>query len=437
MKKARVLTLVLILCIIFTALCPAALADSAPNISAKNAIVIEQTSGMVLYEKSADAKAAPASTTKIMTLLLTCEAIERGEVSYDDKIYASAEDIYIIDSDASNAGIAPGEVLTLRDLCYCAMLASANEATNLIASHVAGSVSAFVEMMNGKAEELGCENTHFVNTNGLPNEEHYTTARELAVIAQEAMKHMFVRELCAAAEYTVPETNVSEPRELINSNALVNPKSYYGKEYFTENAYGIKTGHTEAAGYCLVSAIKEGDLDLLCVVLGATGDGKEGKYFNNFADTLKLVDYCKENFHCTTVLSADEVLGKIPVEKGRQKALPLSSACDVSILLPDDAKLDSFERTLTLNYEAVPAPVKKGAIIGSVDVTNADGELLCSCELVAAKDVNASIIDYVLANAGSFVSENIAVLSVIVLILVAAVFAAVYIPHIKKGKGKK
>lgn len=434
MKKARVFTLALILCMVFSVLSPAAQAVSEPRISARNAIVIEQNSGKVLYEKAADTKAEPASTTKIMTMLLVCQALEHGDVSLNDEVSAEAKDIYIIDSDASNAGVAPGEILTLRDLCFCAMLASANECTNIIAIHVAGSVDAFVKLMNGEAKELGCTGTHFENTNGLPDKNHYTTARELAVITQEALKYDFFRELCGTAEYTVPKTNCSEERKLSNSNALINPNSYYGDDYYHKNAYGVKTGHTEDAGYCLVSAVTENGLDLLAVVLGATGDGKTGEYFNNFADTIKLIDYCSESYHGTVILSADETVYQIDVEKGREKTLPLSPAHDVSLLLSEDYDLESLENVVSLDEDFVTAPVKKGAVIGTVDVIDGSNTVICSCDLVAAEDVDASLIDYVFANTMGFIGRNIIALAVIVFVMIVAAFAAVYIPYRRKGK---
>lgn len=432
MKKARVFTLALIICMLASVLCSAAQAADAPDISARNAIVIDQGSGKVLYEKAADDKAPPASTTKIMTMLLTCEAIERGDVSPDDVVTAKAEDIRIIDDDASNVGIVPGEKISLRELCYCAMLASANEATNVIASHVAGSVDAFVKLMNEKAAALGCENTHFENTNGLPNEDHCTTARELAVIAQEALKHDLFLELCGTAEHTVPATDSSKERKLLNSNALINKKSYYGKDYFLDGAYGVKTGHTEAAGYCLVSAVKQGELDLLTVVLGATGDGKMGEYFNNFADTIKLVEYCVENYHYTSVFSADEVICSVAVEKGRQSELSLSPAYDVSMLL-SDVDSGSLERVISLDCESVPAPVEKGTVLGTVDSKLPDGSVLCSCDLVAAEDVEVSIIDHALENIGSFLSENVSAIAIGFAALIIIVFFAIYIPYKRKG----
>ena len=436
MKKARVLILMLTLCLLITAFCPAALAVGAePDITARHAIVIELNTGAVLYEKDADETALPASTTKIMTALITCEAIEKGTVSLDDLVTAKAEDVYLSDPDASNAGISAGEKMTLRDLCYCMMLPSANEAANVVASHVAGSVNGFVAMMNDKAGALGCKSTHFANTNGLPAGDHYTTARELAMITQEALKYDLFRELCGASEYTVPATNVSGERELSNSNAIINPDSFYGSSYYLEGAYGVKTGHLSDAGYCLVSAVKRGDLDLLCVVLGSDGS-MENYYFRNFTDTATLVDYCEKNFHFKTVIRAAEVVGSIAVDKGKQETLSVSPAEDIGLLLSDDVDTASLQRIISYDYDAVPAPVKKGAAVGRVEVKDSEGNTLCTCELVANEDVEASFFAYAAAKIKAFLLKLLRVAAIIALILIVVAFAAVFLKHKRKGKKK-
>lgn len=437
MKKARVLTLSLVLCLAMTVLCPAALADAAPEIAAKNAIVIDMNTGTVLYEKDADSKAEPASTTKIMTMLIICEAVERGDVTLDDPVTAQGYDVYLNDDDACTAGIKAGETMTLRDLCCCAMLSSANEACNVAASYVAGSVSKFVELMNEKAAALGCENTHFVNTNGLPSSKHYTTARELALITQEALKYDVFRELCGMTEHTVPATNISEPRKLSNSNALINAKSCYGDKYLYEGAYGVKTGHTEAAGYCLVSAVKSGDFDMIAVVLGSDGDGVKGEYFNNFADTVKLLDYCRSNWKETVVLSTKERLGEVTVEMGVHKSASLAPAEDIIQLLPVDFDLDSIKCDITIDKDSITAPVREGTVLGKVIVRNADGNIIGTADLVTPENVHASIAAYVFANAQEFVSHHLTGIGIFILVLIVAAFLAIYIPAAKKGKKKK
>lgn len=437
MKKARISTLILALCLLLAVLCPAALADSAPEITAKSAIVIDRISGTVLYEKDADAKAEPASTTKIMTLLLICEAVENGDVSLDDKVTANAANLNIGDDEASTAGIKPGEVLSLRDLCYCAMLFSANEACNVAANYVSGSAADFVALMNKKADELGCKNTHFENANGLPASEHYTTARELAIITQEALKYDFFKELCGTIKYLVPATNMSDERVLSNSNALINNSSVYGKDYMYEGAYGVKTGHTEAAGYCLVSAVDVDGFDLISVVLGSDGDGLSGEHFYNFEDSIKLLDFCRENYKNTVLIAEGDEVEKLHVEKGAKKDVALSPAEDIVAFLPKGTDPDSLDREITVYKESIIAPVNKGAVLGSVTVKNADGVILGTSELVASNSVRASLIAYSFSNTLSFIGEHILGISLSLLVIIVTVFLTVYIPAENKGNKKK
>ena len=422
MKKARISIFILVLCLLTAAFCPAALADSAPEITAKSAFVVDMNTGTFLYEKDAGSKADPASTTKIMTMLLICEALERGDVSLDDKVTAEACDIeLIVDTKASSAGITAGETMSFNDLCYCIMLASANEACNIAASHVAGSVDKFVKLMNEKASELGCNGTHFTNTNGLTDSNHYTTAHDLCYIAQEALKHDLFRELCGTIKYVVPPTNKSDKRVLSNSNALINADSMYGDKYVYNGTYGIKTGHTSNAGFCLVSANKSADLDLLAVVFGSSGDFST-EVFNNFSDTIKLYDWCKQNFSTRTVIDESETICTIPVKHGAENEVELCVSKSVSTLLPTDVDISSFARTPTLYVESVKAPVKTGDTLGQVTVTADDGEELCTVDLVAANDVEKNFI----RRAAS-----------VLLILSAVTLIATFIPKKDKGNKKK
>lgn len=422
MKKARIPIFILVLCILSSVLCPAVLADSAPEITAKNAFVVDMNTGTVLYEKDAESKADPASTTKIMTMLLICEALERGDVSLDDKVTADARDINLIHDDgASNAGITAGETMSFNDLCYCIMLASANEACNIAASHVAGSVDKFVKLMNEKVSELGCKGTHFTNTNGLTDPGHYTTAHDLCLIAQEALNHGLFRELCGTAKYIVPPTNKSGKRVLSNSNALINADSMYGCKYIYDGTYGIKTGHTSSAGFCLVSANKSDEFDLLAVVLGSSGDFST-ETFNNFSDTIKLYDWCKQNFSIQTVIDKSETICTIPVKHGAENEVALCASKSVSRLLPTNLDISSIVRTPALYVENVKAPVKAGDKLGQVTVTSDEGEELCTVDLVAANDVEKSFI----RRAAS-----------VLIILSAITLIATFIPKTDRGKKKK
>ena len=244
----------------------------APEISARNALLMDLDSGVVYYSRDPDARAYPASLTKILTVLLAVEAVERGEIDLKTEITAGDDCLQGMDEQSSTSGIVPGEKMTFENYLYCAMISSANEACNVIATTVSGSISAFVDRMNSRASELGCKETHFVNPHGMPDEKHYTTASDLAIITREAMQHELFVTICNTLSRTVPATNKSDTRELQNTNGLINPNSIMYPGYYYEPAAGVKTGHTKDAGYCLVSTALEDDMHMLCIVLGA-GEG--------------------------------------------------------------------------------------------------------------------------------------------------------------------
>ena len=284
MRKFKFLSFILILCLAASLLAPAALA-AEPQIGAPTALLLDRDTGEVLYEKNADERIYPASTTKILTVLMAVEAIEAEKTSLSTMVKASSNMSFDLEDAGSSAGIQVGETMSLQDLLYCAMLASANEACNIIAEHVGGIILWFVEDMNKRAEELGCRSTHFANTHGLPNSNHYTTARDMAKIALEASKHELFMQLCSAPTYTTSATNFAAARTLSNSNALLHSAGMYGSGYVFEGTSGMKTGHTTAAGYCLVSTAERDGKKLLCLVYGA--DSSDGC----FRDSAALLNY--------------------------------------------------------------------------------------------------------------------------------------------------
>jgi len=209
MKKFKILSVLLIILLVTALLPVSALAVDDPEISARAAVLANASTGEVYYSKNADATIQPASTTKMVTALIVAEAVDRGEISLGDVVTASDNCQYNLEPDSTNAGpaIVPGEQMTVQDLLYCAMLVSANEACNILAEHVSGSVSAFVDRMNTRAQELGCSGTHFANANGLEEADHYSTAADFAVLAREALQHPLVLEICGTLNYTVAATN--------------------------------------------------------------------------------------------------------------------------------------------------------------------------------------------------------------------------------------
>lgn len=348
--------------------------------AANNVLLTDMDTGAVLFEQNADERCAPASLTKIMTVLLAVEAIEAGEATRTEYVTAGEDCRAGLDSDSSSAGIQPGEKLRMEELLYCAMLSSANESCNIVACRLAGSVEAFAERMNARADELGCTDTHFVNPNGLTADDHYTTARDLMRIASEAMRHELFAEICATAEYTVPPTNMSGKRELQNTNALLHADGMYGAGYTYAGACGVKTGYTDAAGYCLVSAVQRDGVRLMAVMLGCAGSAETG--YGSFSETARLYDWAFENYERKTVLDPMQCVWTGSVPYGREEAA-LYPAQEAQLLLPVGA--DAPEIEISPDETLMTAPIAAGTQLGTV--TARYGDAAVSVALVARSPV--------------------------------------------------
>ena len=275
----------------------------APEIAEETGILMEATTGQVLFDKEMDEIRYPASTTKIMTALLILENVK------DLSQTVTFTDVITPDLAPGNSTINAqvGEQLTVEECLYGIMLASANEVCTQMAVYVAGSVENFVSMMNKRAAELGCENTHFVNANGLPDPNHYITAHDLARILAAAIQNEDFCRISGSASYTIPPTNMTPySRNLENSNALIKEG-----EYHYEGVIAGKTGHTEAAKNTLVTAASRDGMTLVCVVLRSDGE-------NRFIDTVSLFDYGFNNFHLSPVywLDPQNPSGYVVLPKG-------------------------------------------------------------------------------------------------------------------------
>ncbi|MDR1131587.1 MAG: D-alanyl-D-alanine carboxypeptidase [Oscillospiraceae bacterium] len=439
MKKSKILSYILALAVInavFAPISAAALSDPEP---ASRAVVLADTeTGGVLYAKGGDEQVYPASTTKIMTVLLAVEAVENGRVSLSDAVTASGNITAGLTEDGSTAGIVPGETMSLEDLLYCAMLASANEACNVIAEHVGGSVSAFVGMMNERAGTLGCSGTNFTNTHGLPDYNHYTTANDLALVALEAFSHPLFMEICNAAGRTIPATNVAEERRLSNTNGLINSGSEAYPGYYYAYAKGIKTGHTQDAGYCLVSAAEKGDVSLLCVVMGGMAVTKVEKTdFTNFTDSIAMYDWGFENFAYRDILDTTDLIRDLPVKMGRDSDyVTVRPETAVRALMAVDEDNSGFEQSTVIysekNGEALVAPIEAGAVLGEISISR-DGRVYGSSRLVAASSVDVSYSLLI----RSKIAESFSVPVVLVCIAVFALFIGYIVLIIRYRRSKK
>ena len=433
MKKIKLIPIILLSALILSALTPA-LADAAdepaaPELLSGAAVIAEAGSGRVLYELGGSERRYPASITKEMTVLLAVEAIERGEASLGDAVTAGPETLEGMSPDGSTEEVKEGETMSLGDLLYCAMLSSANEVCNVIAVHISGSIESFVAEMNERAAAIGCEDTHFANTHGLHDEDHYSTAYDLMLITRECMTHELFLEIASTTRYTVPATNISGERSLSNTNGLINPETRAYPGYFYEYARAGKTGHTNEAGFCLASMAEREGVELVCVVLGgraeANSDGSTA--YTNFSDSRTLYNWVFSNFSMQEVLSTTEIVTGVTVnlaEDGGQAMLRPQAA--IEALLPNvgfDA--DELERSVVIfserDGETLTAPIASGTVLGEITVS-LDGAALGTSSLVTSGTVNLARTEFMKMEIAGFFGNLWVQLIVAALIAAAALY---------------
>ena len=313
------------------------------SLDAGAALLIELNSDTIVYELNADEQIYPASLTKIMTCLVALDLCE--DLSESVTVTQSALDG--LDPDGVTVSLVPGEILSMEELLYCMMVPSANDACTVIAEHLCGSVDAFVDKMNEKAVELGCTSTHFVNPDGLHEDEHYTTVNDLYIITKAALKNELFCELTSTTVHTVPATNLSDSRTVHTTNYLlsadINPDYYY------EKARGVKTGYTSRAGRCLISTVQEGDYYYPSIVTGCdTKINDDGSVvYESFVQTKKLLEYGLNNFSFVTALSKLLPVAQVPVTKAAVSSVVIAPLDDIVALLPTEY----MEEKITSNYE--------------------------------------------------------------------------------------
>ncbi len=355
--------------------------ENSIELEASSAILMDAKSGRVLYEKDADAKRYPASTTKILTALLAIENLD------PEAIVTISESAVDIDRDGSNMGLLNGEELTVRQLLYGLLVDSANDAANALGEEVAGSQEAFTQRMNARAAELGATGSNFMNPHGYHDDNHYTTARDLCLIAREAMKYQLFSEIVSTTKYQIEPTNkYHEIREFSNRNALINPAM--GRKYLFSAATGIKTGHTSKAGKCLVASAEKDGAEYLCVVLDAP---QVDDVNHSFADPITLFNYAFKNYRMQTLSDTEEIVATKEVQwaSGGAQAV-LSTKEPLRVLLPVGYDKSKLETELAIP-DTVTAPVAEGQAVGHITYSY-DGYTLGSVELVNKKEVGISYI---------------------------------------------
>ena len=391
-----------------------------PDIQAKAALLVDWDTETVLYAKNEHTELYPASLTKIMTALLTLEAVDQGKLALDQELTATASALDGLAADGSTAGIKVGETMTVENYLKCMLIVSANEACDVLAEGVSGSVSAFVDAMNARAAELGCKNTHFVNPNGLHDSQHYTSAWDLYLITREALKYPEFMAVCDMGVAEIPATNLSESRRLRTTNYLLS--NWRAAGYLYPDAHGIKTGSTSEAGHCLVSSATRGSRSLISVVLGAERVVGENGVANvkSFSETSRLFEWGFANFSTQTVLTELDMLADVPVALSKIDSVAVHPDRDVTLVLPNDVGPEDLERKLTLE-ENVQAPVSAGQELGSVELSR-NGTVYVSVPLVALNDVEASKLLTFWFNVREFFSRtSVRVALIVIGLLILAV----------------
>ncbi|MDR2931548.1 MAG: serine hydrolase [Oscillospiraceae bacterium] len=329
--------------------------DSLP---AKSAIMLDQVQGQVLYEKNADEQLPPASITKVMTLLLAMEELESGRISLDDVVVASD---YAASMGGSQIWLKPGEEMTLNDLLKAVAISSANDASVAVGEHIAGTNDAFVDMMNIRAQELGMVNTHFINCTGLDEPGHLTTARDVAIMSRELMKHKRIRDYSTVWMDSLRGGET----ELVNTNRLVR---------FYNGSTGLKTGTTNGAGSCLSATAERDGLGLVTVVMGCpTSDER-------FASARSLLDYGFANYTSAPVPPIDNQLTPVKVIHGVESTVGITYEPPGNFVV-DKRNAEAITQEITLVPD-VEAPVAEGQILGKVEII-IDGNNVASYDLKA------------------------------------------------------
>lgn len=352
--------------------------ENTPDIGCRAAYVADPVSGKVFFEKNAHAKMYPASTTKILTALLVLENCD-----VNDTVTVSKSAVAMVPAGYSTAGLKAGEAFSVELLLQALLIPSANEAAYALAEHVSGSVSAFAELCNRRAKELGCETLHFVNPNGVHDKNHYCSAYDLFLIAKECQKHEEFNRIVKMTEFTVPSTELhpKDDRTYKNTNEMLFSTM---PRYYLPYCTGIKTGHTTPAGECLVSSSEKDDLNLICVVLG--GSIKANGLNERFSDTKKLMEFVYGNYARKLIADHNVPIAQVNVENAVSDApmLDVIIPSDIVSVAPNEISQDYVDCQISI-AEEIKAPIQLHQVLGTVTY-RVDG-LIYSTNIIAGHEV--------------------------------------------------
>ncbi|BCU81680.1 D-alanyl-D-alanine carboxypeptidase DacF [Polycladomyces abyssicola] len=353
--RSRIMLSVLMVALLFMGMMPRAFAEErelAPQ--ARSAVLMDADTGTILYEKNGREKLPPASITKIMTMLLVLEALDQGKIKYDDLVRVSE---HAAQMGGSQIYLEPGERMSVRDLLKAVAVASANDASVALAEHVSGTDEAFVNEMNQRAQALGMRDTQFRNVNGLPEEGHFTTAHDIAIMSRELLKHPEITNFTRIYEDYLRQ-GTTKPFWLVNTNRLV--KFYPGVD-------GLKTGYTSEAKFCLSASAKKGTFRVIAVVMGEPN----AKTRNH--EVSRMLDFAYSQYTNRLIYRKDDPIAERRVEKGDPGRILIKAPYPLSILMKKGDKPQQYQRRIVWND--LQAPVAKGQKIGEIQIIK-DGRIV-------------------------------------------------------------
>ncbi len=386
-----------------------------PIPNAKAALLFDLNGGRVLYENNSTQKNYPASVTKIMTALL---ALEKGNLS--DILTVSESSLADITYLHSKLGLKAGEEISLENLLTALLVCSANDAANVIAEYISGDIQSFVALMNTRAAELGMTSTNFVNPHGFHDDNHYTTAADIAIVAREAVKNTTFCEMVKIKTAKIPATNMSKERTISSTNHLIS--RYRNTFHYYPYATGLKTGSTEEAGNCLVATAEKNGVNLLSVLLGCdNGNDKELAY--SFTDSKKMFEYIFNNYKTVTIATTSDVVSDSKVYEAKDSTrVALSPSKDVVVLLPKDYDENSIKPNIKL-AENIAAPIEKGINLGSASYTfqgigNEIASQNVTVDLLAANEVKRDHLLHFLHSVGKILFSPFVIIPLILIIAI-------------------
>jgi D-alanyl-D-alanine carboxypeptidase (penicillin-binding protein 5/6) len=339
--------------------------DLTPD--AKSAVLMDMDTGTILFEKNSDQKLPPASITKVMTMLLIMEAIDSEKIKWTDMVRTSER---AASMGGSQIFLEVGEEMSVDEMMKGIAIASGNDATVAMAEYIAGTEETFIEMMNEKAKQLGMENTQFSNTNGLPAENHYTSARDIAIMSRELLKHEEITKFTSVYEDYLRKDS-DNPFWLVNTNRLV--KFYDGVD-------GLKTGYTQEAKYCLAATAKKGDMRVIAVVMGTPKPKVRNQH------VTKMFNYAFSQYQTHPIYKKGEVLEEVTIDKGMKTHTTMVVPRQISILTKKGESLDLYRPTVHAATN-LQAPIKKGDIIGQVRIEK-EGEVVVEVDIMSTEEIS-------------------------------------------------